>query len=120
MVLFFSNRQRQKAEERARRLPDSSFTEASGVLEMISCDPEQRSRYETRLKFERDVQAKQDPARREGVTIGLAKVETLGKVPLLRQLLGESERTPAQLESRSVDELIDMERQLQRRLCKRS
>lgn len=117
---FFRMAKRLTAEELARRLPDPPFTEATGVLQMISRDPDQRSLYEARLKFERDVQAKQDQARQEGVVIGLAKGELIGKVQLLRQLLGEPKLTASELESMGLDELTVTAEQLQCRLSERN
>lgn len=129
---FFRMAKGLTAEELSRRLPEAPFNEATGVLQMISRDPDQRSLYEARLKFERDVRAKQDEARQEGreegrqegrqegEAMGLAKGEAIGKVKTLRQLLGEPELTSADLQAMSVEDLAVAAQQLQRRLRDRN
>jgi hypothetical protein len=94
----------------------SIFSEATGVFEMIARDPDQRSLYETRLKFERDVRAREEQAREEGRQEG----EVIGTIKLLRQLLGDEPLPEAEFERRSVDELAELAQDLQRRLRERS
>ena len=120
------------ASELAHRLPDPAFSEATGVLEMIARDPDQRSLYEERLKFERDVRAKEDHAREEGrqegeaigmmkgEAIGMTKGEVIGKIKLLCDLLGQDPPGETEFQSHSPDDLASMEQDLQRRLRERS
>jgi flagellar biosynthesis/type III secretory pathway protein FliH len=82
-------------EEIRQRLPDPVFLEATGVLEMIARDPEQRSLYEARLKAERDSRANLDYASREGREQGREEGREEGRweqririVGLLRDIIG--------------------------------
>lgn len=74
------------AEELARRLLDPIPEEATGVLEMIAKNPEERQHYEDRLKAERDAWARTEQAKLDGLEMG----ELVGRIELLCQLLGQA------------------------------
>lgn len=132
---FFNCAQYLPQDELLRCLPHPVFAEAMGVLEMISRDPDERRLYEDRLKFERDVRAKEEYARQEGLAAGraegiaqgiaegiaegLTRGELIGKIKLLRQLVGEASMTDREFEKLSLDGLADLEQELQRRLRER-
>lgn len=119
---FFLRADELTAEEIGRRLPEPVFLEATGVLEMIARDPDQRSLYEARLKAERDARAKLDYARNEGLEQGLEKgrrEERLRTVGILRDIAGASSPTDAELQLLSFEDLAALESDFQRRLRKR-
>ncbi|MCC9599669.1 Rpn family recombination-promoting nuclease/putative transposase [Stieleria sp. JC731] len=95
-------------EELYRQLPDPAFVEAIGVLEMIAKDPEERRYYESRLKMQRDEQARLDGAREQG--------EAIGRVRVLQSLVGNEELPVEQLCSKSSEELSAMEAMLKQQL----
>jgi len=82
---------------------------------MIARDPIQRSLYEARLKAERDARAKEDYAREKGRSVG----ESIGKIKLLRQLLGDDPATNAEYQTLSLADLAEIEQDLQCRLRER-
>ncbi|WP_158222640.1 Rpn family recombination-promoting nuclease/putative transposase [Rhodopirellula sp. MGV] len=99
-------------EELHRTLPDPVFTEAIGVLEMIAKNPEERRFYESRLKMQRDEEARLVAAREQGVEQG----EAIGRVRVLQSLAGVEESAVEQLRSKSLDELSAMEANLKQQL----
>lgn len=117
---FFAAANQSTAEELVRRLPDPVFSEATGVLEMIARDPEQRSLYEARLKVERDARAKCDYAMQQGMHEGMqqGRLEgrAIGKVMVLRDLLQETSPTDDELLGYSMDRLTELEADFRRRL----
>ena len=86
---FLQNADKLTSAEIRRLFPDQEFSEAAGVLEMISRTPEQRMAYNARLKFQRDEVAKMLQARREGEEIGEARGEARGRIVILQELLGQ-------------------------------
>ena len=89
-------------------LQDPIFAEALGVLEMIQRSPDERRFYESRLKFQRDEQARLDYAGQEG--------EIRGKVATLQEVLGLPISAKSELDSLSSNQLDAMLRDLQARL----
>ena len=77
-LYFFCRADESTAEELAARLPDPVFTEATGVLEMIARNPEERRLYNERLKMERDERARNLQAREEGRQEGRQEGELKG------------------------------------------
>jgi hypothetical protein len=63
---FLQNAEQLTPEEIRQLFPDQEFSEAAGVLEMISRTPEQLMAYNARLKFQRDEAARIQLARQEG------------------------------------------------------
>ena len=116
---FFRSAEETAEDELLRRLPDPVFAEATGVLEMISRDPDQRRLYEERLKFERDVKAKEEFARQQGLEQGLEQGEPIGKVIVLAELLGDVPPARSELRKLSPDELNKLRERLQQRLRER-
>ena len=86
---FLQNADKLTSAEIRRLFPDQEFSEAAGVLEMISRTPEQLMAYNARLKFQRDEVAKMLQARREGEEIGEARGEARGRIVILQELLGQ-------------------------------
>ena len=111
-LYFFRTAANCTPEELAHRLPDPIFDEATGVLEMIARNPEERQHYEDRLKAERDEWARTELAKREG--------ELVGKIELLCQLLGQPYQGKRPLREQSIEELATIESDLQRRLRDRA
>ncbi|MCO8120161.1 Rpn family recombination-promoting nuclease/putative transposase [Stieleria sp. TO1_6] len=107
-------------DELRRLLPDPVFTEAIGVLEMIARNPEEKRYYESRLKMQRDEQARLEAAEARGEERGEARGEergkAIGRVQLLQSLVGNHESTVDQLRTRTLDDLAAMEQDLKRQL----
>ena len=99
-------------EELAARLPDPVFAEATGVLQMIARNPEERQLYDDRLKAERDEWARTEQAKREG--------ELVGKIELLSQLLNQPSPSNRTLREMKIDELSKIESALQQQLRDRT
>lgn len=140
---FFRSAEQIPADELLRRLRNPVFTEATGVLEMISRDPDQRRLYEDRLKCERDVQAKEEFAHQrgllegleqglergleqgiekgfeKGIERGLERGEIVGKIKLLTELLGDTVSSDEDFKQASIESLKNLQEQLQRRLRER-
>ena len=93
-------------------LQDPIFAEALDVLEMIQRSPDERRFYESRLKFQRDEQARLDYAGQEGEIRG----EIRGKVATLQEVLGLPISAKSELDSLSTNELDALLRDLQTRL----
>ena len=72
--------------------------------------------YDQREKALRDYEWRIEGARREGIEKGREQGELIGKVTLLRQLLGEAEESKEALQELSSDELSSMVEELQDRL----
>ncbi len=117
---FFLRADELTTDQIVQRLPSPVFAEATGVLEMIARDPKQRSLYESRLKAERDVRAKEEYAHEKGREEGREEGEAIGRVKLLRQLLGDDLPLECELRSMSLEDLALMEADLQHRLRERS
>ena len=102
-----------------RMFADQEFTEAAGVLEMISKTPEQQMQYDARRKFQMDEAARLEQARNEGLREGLQKGELLGRIRLFQELLGIA---PSADELSNHDEarLSELADQLQSQLRSRS
>ena len=131
-AFFLLNAHRLTPEEVRDIFPDTEFSEAAGVLEMISKSPEQKMVYESRLKFQRDEAARLDLAReealregrvegrvegfREGEAKGVARGELLGQIKLLKQLLNVAEPDANDLLDYDQAQLSEVVEDLQRRL----
>ena len=118
-LYFFCRADESTAEELAARLPDPVFTEATGVLEMIAKNPEERRLYNERLKMERDERARNLQAREEGRTEGRQEGELVGRVKLLQNLNGDIPGTTDDLLALGTERLLAMEQELQHRLRER-
>ena len=115
-LYFFRQAGQSTAKELTARLPDPVFAEATGVLEMIAKNPDERRLYNERLKMERDERARNLQAREEGREEG----ELLGRIKLLQGLNGDTPATSEELLGLGTDRLLAMERELQQRLRERS
>jgi predicted transposase/invertase (TIGR01784 family) len=106
--------------ERLRALlPGVEFQRAISVVEAIAAKTEDRMMYDQRLKAQRDYQWGMDSARQEGRQEGLEKGESVGKIQILQQLLGEESSSTAVLRERTTSELSTMLADLQQRLRSR-
>ena len=114
-IYFFRFAGNSSAEELRQRLPDPVFAEAIGVLEMIARNPEEKRFYESRLKMQRDEQARLEAAREQGVEQG----EAIGRVRVLQSLAGVLETAIDELRTHTLDDLAAMERDLKRQLRER-
>lgn len=114
-LYFFREASHLTAEELVDRLPDPVFSEATGVLEMIAKNPQERQLYEDRLKAERDARAKEDYAREEG-----RLEERLRLVKVLRDIVGDTAPSDGELVGLSLDDLAGIETDLKRRLRQRT
>ena len=61
-LFFFRHAEKSTGEELTRRLPHPVFKSATGVLQMIAKNPDERWLYNARLKMERDARARVDLA----------------------------------------------------------
>jgi predicted transposase/invertase (TIGR01784 family) len=61
-LFFFRHAEKSTGEELTRRLPHPVFKSATGVLQMIAKNPDERRLYNSRLKMERDARARVDLA----------------------------------------------------------
>lgn len=100
-------------------IADPVFEEATGVLEMIAKNPEERQHYEDRLKAERDEWARTAQAKLEGIEEG-QRNERARTVKMLRDIVGELAPSDEKLADLSLDELAAIETELQRRLRDRT
>lgn len=133
-AFFLLNAHDLSLEDVKRIFPDPVFTEAAGVLEMISKSPEEQMRYEARLKFQRDeaarleqvraeveeqARAEVEQARAEGIREGEARGALLGRIALLRELLGTSQSDVEELSRCDEVRLSEIADQLQSQLRNR-
>ena len=113
---FLQNAERLTPEEIHQLFPDQEFSEAAGVLEMISRTPEQLMAYNARLKFQRDEVAKIQLARQEGeargVEIGEARGIEIGRIKLLQEFLGQRVWTDEEFDACDAIQLTAMADQL--------
>ncbi len=123
-VYFFKNADGMMSHELMRRLVDPVFGELMEILKMIQRTPEERLRYEMRVRAERDYITGLEAARLEGEargkTEGKAKGMVLGKLRTLQQVLGLPETTDAEfdvMEPTAVERVIS---ELQDRVRNRS
>ena len=86
---FLQNADKLTPADIRRLFPDQEFSEAAGVLEMISRTPEQLMAYNARLKFQRDEVAKIRQARLEGRQEGEEIGEARGRIVILQEMLGQ-------------------------------
>ena len=77
-AFFLSRAAGLEAEDLRQLLPDPEFAKATGVVEMIAKTPEERMRYEARLKAERDHHAQLVDAEERGIERGIAQGEARG------------------------------------------
>ncbi len=127
-LYFFRRAANLTPEELYHRLPDPVFAEATGVLEMIARNPEERQHYEDRLKAERDewartAQAKLDgleEGMQKGMEKGLRRGQIIGKIELLCELLNQPYTGQHPLHEQTIEQLASLETQLQRRLRDRT
>jgi predicted transposase/invertase (TIGR01784 family) len=123
-----------------RLFPDQEFSEAAGVLEMISKTPEQLMAYNARLKFQRDEAARIEQAALEGeargeargreigveigeargVEIGETRGRQIGRISLLQELLGQRIWTAEEFAASDASQLSAMADQLQQQLRARN
>jgi predicted transposase/invertase (TIGR01784 family) len=122
-LYFFCRADRSTASELVRRLPDPVFAEATGVLEMIARNPEDRRLYNERLKMERDERARLLQARldgcEEGIEKGIEKGEIIGSVKVLQELLDGVSSTSQELLELGMERLIALEAELRQRMNRR-
>jgi predicted transposase/invertase (TIGR01784 family) len=137
---FLQNADKLTPAEIRRLFPDQEFSEAAGVLEMISKTPEQLLAYNARLKFQRDEAARMEQATLEGeargVEIGEARGEArgveigeargreigveIGRISLLQELLGQRIWSAEEFAACDAAQLSAMADQLQQQLRARN
>ncbi|MFO0904673.1 MAG: Rpn family recombination-promoting nuclease/putative transposase [Pirellulales bacterium] len=118
---------------------DEAFVEAGRILEMISKTPEERLRYELRLKVLRDQQSNLEFAERRGREQGLEQgleqgIEQgitrgreqgrelgywIGRIRLLQELLGDPDASVEELEQQPLEQLALIARKLEQRFKRR-
>ncbi len=100
-----------------RKLPDAVFVEATGVLEMIARNPEEKRLYEARLKFQRDEQARLEYAIEEGEIKGKIKGKIEGKIEgkitAFQEILELPLSKPEELAAMTPEELASLTSELQ-------
>ena len=116
-VYFFRYAAQLTPDEVRRILADAEFIEAAGVLEMIAQSPQERARYEARLKFERDqawrINAATEKGIEKGMEKGIERGEYSGQIRLLQRLLGLPESPSSDLAALDIPGLQDLVNQLQ-------
>ena len=125
---FLTNADKLTQEEVRSLFPDEEFSEAAGVLEMISRTPEQLMAYSARLKFQRDEAARMEQAALDGEARGEARgreigVEIgveIGRISLLQELLGKPAWTAEEFAACDAAQLNSMADQLQQQLRARN
>jgi predicted transposase/invertase (TIGR01784 family) len=137
-VHFFRRAKDSTPQELIDRLGEEVFAEASGVLEMIAKTPRERELYEARLKLQRDehgrLQAAEDQGRAEGRVEGRVEGRAEGRAEGRVEGLQVGERAGSirvlerlmqlpiseDLETRSLEELASLERELERKFRDRN
>ncbi len=125
---FLQNADKLTPAEICRLFPDQEFSEAAGVLEMISKTPEQLMAYNARLKFQRDEAARIEQAALEGeargeargVEIGETRGRQIGRISLLQELLGQRIWSAEEFATCDAAQLNAMADQLQQQLRARN
>ena len=111
-------------DEIKRLLPDEIFSEAASVLDVVAKTPEQKQRYEARLKFQRDEAARARSAREEGIEVGIEKGiergELFGRIKAFQGLLGLVESTREELSDYGDEQLTTLLEQLRDQLRSRN
>ena len=122
-AFFFLFADRYEPEQLREMLPGVEFQQAITVVETIAAKTEDRIMYDQRLKAQRDYQWGLDSAReegrQEGRQEGMEKGETVGKIQILQELLGDAPSSTASLRERTSGELSAMLTDLQQRLRSR-
>ncbi len=113
---FLSNAEYLTTDDVRRLFPDKEFTEAAGVLEMIAKTPEQLIAYNARLKSQRDEAGRILSARQEGEQIGKALGRQIGKISILRELLGLPAWTAAEFSAHDDTQLSAIADELQQQM----
>ena len=117
---FLQNADKLTPAEIRRLFPDQEFSEAAGVLEMISRTPEQLMAYNARLKFQRDEVARILQARLEGREEGRQEGEEIGeargRIVILQELLGQRVWTAEEFAKCAAAQLNALADQLQQQL----
>jgi predicted transposase/invertase (TIGR01784 family) len=129
---FLRNAETMTPDEIRRLFPDREFSEAAGVLEMISKTPEQLMAYNARLKFQRDEAARLEQAsfearekgwnegrqegRQEGEEIGEARGRQMGRITVLQEFLGQRVWAPEEFAACDSDQLNAIADQLLQQL----
>ena len=143
-AFFLQNADKLSCDDVRRLLPDEEFSEAAGVLEMISKTPEELMLYNARLKFQRDEFARLEQSRLEVEHAHLAAQQarleaqqahleaqqahldgeargiSLGRIRVFEELLGLQPSTPAELAGYDDTQLLQLAEQLQHQLRTRS
>ena len=121
---FLTNADKLTQEEVRSLFPDEEFSEAAGVLEMISRTPEQLMAYNARLKFQRDEVARILQARLEGREEGRQEGEEIGeargRIVILQELLGQRVWTAEEFAKCAAAQLNALADQLQQQLRARN
>ena len=121
---FLQNADKLTPAEIRRLFPDQEFSEAAGVLEMISKTPEQLLAYNARLKFQRDEAARMEQAALDGEARGEARGREIGveigRISLLQELLGQRTWSAEEFAACDATQLNAMADQLQQQLRARN
>jgi hypothetical protein len=117
---FLQNADKLTPAEIRRLFPDQEFSEAAGVLEMISKTPEQLLAYNARLKFQRDEAARMEQAALDGEARGEARGVEIGRISLLQELLGQRIWSAEEFAACDATQLNAMADQLQQQLRARN
>jgi predicted transposase/invertase (TIGR01784 family) len=113
-AFFFLRADRYEPARLRELLPGEPFQRAITVLETIAAKREDRHMYDQREKAQRDYQWALDGAREsgreEGREEGLQAGALVGKIQLVRRLLGEEEGSTDDLRQRSLEEFTALHR----------
>ena len=128
---FFRHAAEMTTAEIRRFLPGPEFAEAGGVLDMIAQTPEERIRYEQRIKAMRDLRSNFEEAEQRGEERGIMLGEQLGlqkgrrevlqnQVRLFQELLGDAVSSAQEIEAWDLEHLTGVAESLQQRLRARN
>lgn len=109
---FLTNADKLSLADVTRMFPDPVFSEAAGVLNMISRTPEQQMFYDARLKALRDHEMHLSTARRQGLEEGCERGLLIGRIQLVQELLGQRISRMDDMKDLSISELQDIEKKL--------
>ncbi len=123
-LYFFRRAQGSTPRELLKRLTDPTFAEALEILQMVQRNPDERLRYESRLKAELDriteIESAEERGLERGLERGRAEGEALGKIRALQSILNCSEITDkdfAALDEAALNALIaQLQKQIRSRI----
>ena len=113
---WIKNANEHTVEELSELLPGLEFLRATVELDAIREITEEKQMYDAREKASLDIQSNLMDARQEGIEIGEQRGKLTGSAQVYEGLLGGPISSDELLTKKSIDELVVMVTQLQKRL----